>query len=85
RDSADSLLVRIHRGTGAGVIINNEILLNQRGNLGEIGHIQIDPLGEPCHCGNFGCLETIAANPAIEQRVRQRIEQGYSSSLTLQN
>nr|WP_314267357.1 ROK family protein [uncultured Moellerella sp.] len=83
RDCADSLLVRIHRGTGAGVIINNEILLNQRGNLGEIGHIQIDPIGERCHCGNFGCLETIAANSAIENRARQRIEQGFPTLLTL--
>lgn len=53
RDCEDSILVRIHRGAGAGVIITNKILLNQRGNLGEIGHIQIDPLGERCHCGNL--------------------------------
>ncbi|MEJ1528668.1 ROK family protein, partial [Escherichia coli] len=57
----------------------NKILLNQRGNLGEIGHIQIDPLGERCHCGNFGCLETIASNSAIEAKVRYQLEQGYPS------
>ncbi|MBG2890425.1 ROK family transcriptional regulator [Proteus mirabilis] len=79
RDCEDSILVRIHRGAGAGVIINNKILLNQRGNLGEIGHIQIDPLGERCHCGNFGCLETIASNSAIEAKVRYQLEQGYPS------
>ena len=84
RDCEDSLLVRIHRGAGAGLVINKEILLNHRGNLGEIGHIQVDPLGELCHCGNFGCLETIASNQAIEARVKQRLEQGYSSSLTLE-
>lgn len=83
QDCEDSLLVRIHRGAGAGIIINNEILLNHRGSLGEIGHIQVDPLGELCHCGNFGCLETIASNQAIENRVKQRLEQGYNSSLTL--
>ncbi|WP_163455084.1 ROK family protein, partial [Escherichia coli] len=69
-----SLLVRIHRGAGAGLVIDNEILLNHRGNLGEIGHIQVDPLGDLCHCGNFGCLETIASNQAIENRVQQRLE-----------
>ncbi|VTO28831.1 N-acetylglucosamine-6P-responsive transcriptional repressor NagC [Klebsiella pneumoniae] len=46
------------------------------------GHIQVDPLGERCHCGNFGCLETVAANAAIEQRVRHLLEQGYQSRLT---
>ncbi len=35
-----------------------------------------------CHCGNFGCLETVAANAAIEQRVRHLLEQGYQSRLT---
>ena len=51
--------------------------------MGELGHIQVDPLGERCHCGNFGCLETIAANSAIENRVRHLLNQGYPSSLTL--
>ncbi|MDX7988936.1 ROK family protein [Xenorhabdus sp. 12] len=85
RDCEDSILVRIHRGTGAGVIINNNILLNKRGNLGEIGHIQIEPLGERCHCGNFGCLETIASNSAIEARVQHQLRQGYPSQLALNN
>ncbi|WNN45599.1 DNA-binding transcriptional regulator NagC [Winslowiella toletana] len=83
RDCADSILVRLHRGTGAGIITNGQIFLGSNGNVGEIGHIQVDPLGERCHCGNFGCLETIAANGAIENRVRHLLTQGYPSSLTL--
>ncbi|MBW7982613.1 DNA-binding transcriptional regulator NagC [Enterobacillus tribolii] len=82
RDCEDSLLVRLHRGTGAGIIVNGNTFLGRNGNVGEIGHIQIDPLGERCHCGNFGCLETIAANAAIEQRVRHLLEQGHPSKLT---
>ena len=85
RDCAVSILVRVHRGTGAGIITNGHIFLGSNGNVGEIGHIQVDPLGERCHCGNFGCLETIAANGAIENRVRHLLQQGYSSSLTLDN
>lgn len=83
RDCADSIVVRVHRGTGAGIIANGQIFLGSNGNVGEIGHIQVDPLGERCHCGNFGCLETIAANGAIETRVRHLLNQGYPSSLTL--
>ncbi|MCU5774147.1 ROK family protein [Erwiniaceae bacterium BAC15a-03b] len=85
RDCADSILVRLHRGTGAGIITNGQIFLGSNGNVGEIGHIQVDPLGERCHCGNFGCLETIAANGAIENRVRHLLTQGYPSSLTVDN
>ncbi|UQY45350.1 DNA-binding transcriptional regulator NagC [Mixta hanseatica] len=83
RDCADSILVRLHRGTGAGIITNGHIFLGSNGNVGEIGHIQVDPLGERCHCGNFGCLETIAANGALENRVRRLLQQGYSSTLRL--
>ncbi|ELY4378016.1 ROK family transcriptional regulator [Cronobacter sakazakii] len=82
RDCEDSILVRVHRGTGAGIISNGRIFIGRNGNVGEIGHIQVDPLGERCHCGNFGCLETVAANAAIEQRVRQLLEKGYQSRLT---
>lgn len=83
RECEDAILVRVHRGTGAGILSNGKIFLGRNGNVGEIGHIQVDPLGERCHCGNFGCLETIAANAAIEQRVRHLLDQGYKSRLTL--
>ncbi|AXF75230.1 ROK family protein [Erwinia tracheiphila] len=82
RDYADSILVRVHRGTGAGIITNGKVFLGSNGNVGELGHIQVDPLGERCHCGNFGCLETIAANTAIEKRVSNLLRQGHASSLT---
>ncbi|WP_070962611.1 DNA-binding transcriptional regulator NagC [Vibrio sonorensis] len=81
QDCQDSILVSVHRGTGAGIIVNGQVFLGFNRNVGEIGHIQIDPLGEQCQCGNFGCLETVAANPAIVDRVKKLIAQGYESSL----
>ncbi|WJV55188.1 ROK family protein [Pectobacteriaceae bacterium CE90] len=82
QDCQDSILIRVHRGTGAGILVNGQIFLGSNGNVGEIGHIQIDPLGERCHCGNFGCLETVVSNAAIEKRIRNLLEQGYPSKLT---
>ncbi|KII76857.1 DNA-binding transcriptional regulator NagC [Vibrio renipiscarius] len=82
QDCQDSILVSVHRGTGAGIIVNGQVFLGYNRNVGEIGHIQIDPLGEQCQCGNFGCLETVAANPAIVDRVKKLIAQGYVSSLS---
>ena len=76
-DCEDSILVRACTGRyRGGIISNGRIFIGRNGNVGEIGHIQVDPLGERCHCGNFGCLETVAANAAIEQRVRHLLEQG---------
>ncbi|MEH0833081.1 DNA-binding transcriptional regulator NagC [Pectobacterium cacticida] len=83
RDSQDSILVRVHRGTGAGILVNGKIFLGSNGNVGEIGHIQIDPLGNRCHCGNFGCLETVVSNTAIEQRTHHLLLQGYPSKLSV--
>lgn len=82
QDCQDSILVSVHRGTGSGIIVNGQVFLGFNRNVGEIGHIQIDPLGEQCQCGNFGCLETVAANPAIVQRVKKLLAQGYESSLS---
>ncbi len=81
-DCSDSLLVRIHRGAGAGVIINHNIYVGRNGNALELGHIQVDPLGERCECGNFGCLETVVSNPAIEAKVKKLLQAGYPSELT---
>ncbi|WP_033575936.1 DNA-binding transcriptional regulator NagC [Dickeya chrysanthemi] len=82
RDCQDSLLVRIHRGVGAGILVNGKIFLGSNSNVGEIGHIQIDSLGDRCHCGNFGCLETVVSNGALEQRARHLLQQGFPSKLT---
>lgn len=81
----DTLFIRLHHGTGAGIIVNGNILLNQRKHNGEIGHLQIAPLDKQCHCGNFGCLETVAANHAIEQTIQHALKQGQASQLTLAN
>ncbi|MFM2481263.1 ROK family protein [Celerinatantimonas sp. YJH-8] len=65
QDSTDSVFISIHQGTSAGILVNGDIFIYPQRDLGEIGHIQLDPLGEPCQCGNIGCLETICSNPAI--------------------
>ncbi|GAA03597.1 DNA-binding transcriptional regulator NagC [Photobacterium leiognathi] len=81
RDCKDSILVSVHHGTGAGIIVNGQVFLGYNRNVGEIGHIQIDPLGDKCQCGNFGCLETVAADPAVVKHVQHLLDQGYPSSL----
>lgn len=81
QDCQDSVLVSVHRGAGAGIIVNGQVFLGSNYNVGEIGHIQIDPIGEQCSCGNFGCLETVASNPAIVASIKKRLAQGFDSSL----
>ncbi|UJF18670.1 ROK family transcriptional regulator [Vibrio sp. SS-MA-C1-2] len=80
-DVQDSIVISVHNGTGAGIMVNGSIFLGHNRNVGEIGHIQVDPLGEHCQCGNFGCLETVASNPALINHVKTRMAQGYPSIL----
>ncbi|RKF20299.1 ROK family protein [Alginatibacterium sediminis] len=82
QDCLDSALISVRNGTSAGIIIGGEVFMRQHRDVGEIGHIQIDPLGELCQCGNLGCLETVVSNKAIENRVRKIIEQGSPCSLS---
>ncbi|QFT10279.1 ROK family protein [Vibrio sp. THAF190c] len=81
QDNDNSVLISIHHGLGAGIILDGRVLQGRHGNIGELGHIQIDKQGKLCHCGNRGCLETVASSQAIRERVKERIAQGESSSL----
>ena len=76
----DFAFVYIGTGIGSGLIIDGRPYRGAHGSAGEIGHITVDPQGEPCSCGNRGCLETIAAEPALIRRARLRgIELSTSS------
>jgi len=59
-------------GVGAGVIMDGRLRRGARGHSGEIGHIEIDAAGPPCHCGRRGCLEAMAGIGAILSRIRAR-------------
>lgn len=85
QDNDNSVLISIHHGLGAGIILDGRVLQGRHGNIGELGHIQIDSNGKRCHCGNIGCLETVASSQAIREEVAQRIAAGEASSLTAQS
>jgi glucokinase-like ROK family protein len=70
RDKPDFAFVYVGTGIGSGLIINGRPYRGAYGGAGEIGHITIVPNGERCSCGNDGCLETIAAEPAIVRRMQ---------------
>lgn len=81
RDVANSILISVHHGVGAGIILDNVVLQGRIGNIGELGHIQIKPYGKRCYCGNHGCLETVASLNAVMEQVEQRLREGHPSVL----
>jgi len=78
----DNLIyVKIGTGIGAGIVCAGKIYRGANGCAGDIGHISVDKSGPLCHCGNKGCLEAIAAGPAIAERSLIAARAGKSSIL----
>jgi predicted NBD/HSP70 family sugar kinase len=67
---SDFAVVTVGAGIGCGLVVHGKVVSGAHGVAGEIGHVVIDPTGPPCHCGNRGCAEAIAADPAIVTAVR---------------
>jgi glucokinase len=66
RDVQDLVLLTLGTGIGGGVISHGRVLHGYVGMAGELGHITVMPYGNPCGCGNRGCLEKHASATAIE-------------------
>ena len=56
-------------GLGGCAILDGQVARGAFGNAGEIGHIPLVPDGDPCPCGNRGCLERYVSFEAYERRV----------------
>jgi predicted NBD/HSP70 family sugar kinase len=62
-------LVYLGVGTGlsAGVILDGRLHRGRNNLAGEIGHVPAMAGGPPCRCGMVGCLEAVAAGPALKR------------------
>ncbi|MFW7413598.1 ROK family protein [Demequina sp. SO4-18] len=67
----DLLFVKVSTGIGAGVITGGKVHRGAQGIAGDIGHVYIPGSDHiPCRCGSTGCLEAVAAGPAIAAQLR---------------
>ena len=66
RGARDVLYLGLSSGIGSGLLVDGNLHRGgARGGGGEIGHISADPTGEPCPCGNRGCLVQFASLLAV--------------------
>ena len=82
RGTDSMVYLTVSTGIGGGVIERGRLVLGARGWATELGHIVVEPEGPRCGCGNHGCLESLAAGPAIARQARERLEAGAQSALT---
>lgn len=67
----DFTYIKVATGVGAGYVIRGQVYPGATSVAGEIGHLAIDPEGEPCICGNRGCLATLVGTPALVARAEE--------------
>jgi glucokinase len=63
----------IGTGIGTGIVLDGRIYEGNTGSAGEGGHVSIDYRGPRCSCGKRGCIEILAAGPAIGARARTKL------------
>ena len=70
RDVNDLVLLALGTGIGGGIISDGKVMHGYLGMAGELGHMTVDLNGNPCGCGNSGCLEKHASATAVSTMAR---------------
>jgi glucokinase len=66
RGRRNVVMLTLGTGVGGAVLVNGTLLRGSTGAGGHLGHATLDPHGELCICGNYGCVETLFSSRAIE-------------------
>ncbi|MDB5095654.1 MAG: NagC5, partial [Cyanobacteria bacterium RYN_339] len=69
----DIVMLTVGTGVGGGIVLGGEVLRGGRFRGGEVGHMILVADGEPCNCGQRGCLEVYASGTAIARLARQHM------------
>jgi glucokinase-like ROK family protein len=78
RKIRDFLVIKVGTGIGCGIVCRGEIYRGADGSAGDVGHICVDYDGPRCHCGNDGCVESMAAAPALSRQAVEAAREGRS-------
>ncbi|THA28367.1 ROK family protein [Streptomyces sp. A1277] len=75
------LCVKIGTGIGCGIVVGGTVHRGATGSAGDIGHIQVEPAGRLCACGNRGCLEAHFSGAALARDAETAARAGQSAEL----
>ena len=69
--SDSSVFITLGTGVGGGIVFNGKVWNGFHGVGSEIGHMILELDGEPCTCGNYGCVERYCSATAIIRMARE--------------
>jgi len=76
---SDVFYVTVSTGVGTGIIVNKKIYHGKNGIAAEGGHVTIDHRSPYiCGCGTPGCIEALAAGPAMVRRTIVKLLQEHT-------
>jgi len=73
KGASDIVVLTLGTGVGGGVVIGGEVLHGAHQIGAELGHMILVPDGEPCGCGQHGCLEQYCSAKFMADRAMARI------------
>lgn len=65
------MVLTVGTGIGAGMVVDGQVHRVAYEGLGDPGHVIVRQNGPRCGCGGHGCVETLAAVPAIIRRAEE--------------
>ena len=82
--SDSSVFITLGTGVGGGIVFNGKVWNGFHGVGSEIGHMILELDGEPCTCGNLGCMEAYCAASALTRDGRRAMQAHPESMLAEQ-
>jgi glucokinase len=70
RGARNVCCLTVGTGVGGGLLCEGELYRGQSMSAGELGHIQVEPEGLSCSCGNRGCLERYIGREGLVRLAR---------------
>ncbi len=71
-DVDDLVFIKVATGIGSGIVSGGALQRGAQGTAGDLGHVAVARGADVvCRCGNRGCLEAIAAGPALAVALKE--------------
>ncbi len=81
RGCSSGLLITIGTGIGGGLVLDGKIFLGGKKNGFEFGHAVLVFGGEPCTCGQHGCIEAYCSAAALVREGRKAANVHHESMM----
>lgn len=81
RGCSSGLLITIGTGIGGGLVLDGKIFIGGKKNGFEFGHAILVFGGEPCTCGQSGCIEAYCSAAALVREGRKAASAHHESAM----